>query len=179
MHTLTVLSLPHPFQLCHQGVQIFQRRLCHTQSEGCQTSGRRRGLSFTLESKDGALLLLGSRFPPSAPHTGQVAFTTSGAPTNHVFFILSRFHDSPPGGTLCKVLVLGSAGLGQRPLLPIWSFWFSSCLGDGHALPGFFHSVRIYLHFWSGLTVALLRFVLVATFLDLPASGPPSMSLCW
>jgi hypothetical protein len=34
-----------------------------------------------MESKDGALLPLNSRFPPSAPHTGQVAFTTSGVPT--------------------------------------------------------------------------------------------------
>jgi hypothetical protein len=34
-----------------------------------------------MESKDGALLPRSSRFPPSAPHTGQVAFTTSGAPT--------------------------------------------------------------------------------------------------
>jgi hypothetical protein len=47
MHTRRALCLPHPFQLCHQGVQIFQCRLCHTQSEGCQTPGRRRGLSFT------------------------------------------------------------------------------------------------------------------------------------
>jgi len=34
-----------------------------------------------MESKDGALLPLSSGFPPSAPRTGQVAFTTSGAPT--------------------------------------------------------------------------------------------------
>ena len=34
-----------------------------------------------MESKDGALLPLSSGFPPSAPRTGQVAFTTSGGPT--------------------------------------------------------------------------------------------------
>jgi hypothetical protein len=34
-----------------------------------------------MESKDGALLPLSSGFPPSAPRTGQVAFTTPGAPT--------------------------------------------------------------------------------------------------
>src|SRR5215831_15508325 len=33
-----------------------------------------------MESKDGALLPFSSGFPPSAPRTGQGAFTTSGAP---------------------------------------------------------------------------------------------------
>jgi len=33
---------------------------------------------------DSALLHFGSRFPSSAPHTGQARFRASGAPTNHV-----------------------------------------------------------------------------------------------
>jgi hypothetical protein len=54
-----------------------------------------------MESKDGALLPLSSGFPPSAPRTGQVAFTTSGGPTpatlvfSHCTFALrSRQHSA-------------------------------------------------------------------------------------
>ena len=37
-----------------------------------------------MESKDGALLSLSSGVPPSAPRTGQGAFTTSGGLTNPI-----------------------------------------------------------------------------------------------
>ena len=75
-----------------------------------------------MESKDGALLPLSSGFPSSAPRTGQVAFTTSGGPTNHVCVILARFHDVLPGDTLCRVLVLGPVGLYLSPLSQALSF---------------------------------------------------------
>ncbi len=45
-----------------------------------------------MESKDGALLPFNSRFPPSAPHTGQVAFTTSGVPTPAVLIHFRTLH---------------------------------------------------------------------------------------
>jgi hypothetical protein len=35
-------------------------------------------------SKDSALLLCSSRFPSSAPRTGQAPFSASGGPTNRV-----------------------------------------------------------------------------------------------
>ena len=43
-----------------------------------------------MESKDGALLPLSSGFPPSAPRTGQVAFTTSGAPPGATYVFSHR-----------------------------------------------------------------------------------------
>ena len=109
-----------------------------------------------------SVLPLSSGIPPSAPRTGQVAFTTSGGPTNPVCVILARFHDVPPGDTLCRAPVLGSVGLYLRLLLPARSFWFSSCFYGVLALLGLLRSVDMCHQFWPGLTVALLRFVLVA-----------------
>src|SRR5215470_17648615 len=61
-----------------------------------------------MESKDGALLPFSSRFPSSAPHTGQVALTTSGAPTpaacafSHFYHLtLARAYCSPFGCSWC------------------------------------------------------------------------------
>src|SRR5262245_41960455 len=111
-----------------------------------------------------SVLPCGSGIPPSAPHTGQVAFTTSGVPTNHVCFILARFHDVPPDDTLCRVPWCCRVGLYLKPPWQTLFLWFSSCLGGGCAWLGSVHSVRILLHFWPGLTVVLLRFVLLAIF---------------
>jgi hypothetical protein len=111
------------------------------------------------------MLPLGSGIPSSAPRTGQVAFTTSGAPTNHVCIIPAMFHDDPLGGTLYRARVLGFVGFDLKPPLPVLTFWFSSGFYDGPELPGFSGSVRIVHYFWQGLTVVLLRFVLVAIFL--------------
>src|SRR5262245_36599596 len=107
-----------------------------------------------------------------------LAFTTSGAPTNHVCTILARFHDVPLGDTLCRVLWFGSVGLYPRLPSPVLTFWFSSCLGGGSVLLGFVHSVHISPHFWPGLTVALLRSVLAAIFPGLRVCGLPSTFLC-
>jgi hypothetical protein len=49
--------------------------------------------------------------------------------------------------------------------LQVLTFWISSGFYDGPALPGFSGSVRRVHYFWQGLTVVLLRFVLVAIFL--------------
>src|SRR5262249_55823822 len=57
-----------------------------------------------------------SRTKGAECETGQVAFTTSGGPTNPVCVILARFHDVPPGDTLCRAPVLGSVGLYLRLL---------------------------------------------------------------
>ena len=110
------------------------------------------------------MLPLSSGVPPSAPRTGQVAFTTSGAPTNHVCIIPAMFRDVPPGGTLYRVRVLGSVGFDLKLPLQVLTFWFSSGVCDGLELPGFSGSVHTVHHFWLGLTVVLLRFVLVAIF---------------
>src|SRR5262245_24368746 len=83
-----------------------------------------------MESKSGALLPLSSGFPLSAPRTGQVAFTTSGAPTPSAFRIFahtysllvmrayyppSRFH--VPGMSRPLPHVPGFPGLPGRALL--------------------------------------------------------------
>ena len=117
---------------------------------------------FRWSRRTASVLPLSSGIPPSAPRTGQVAFTTSGGPTNPVCVILARFHDVPPGDTLCRAPVLGSVGLYLRLLLPARSFWFSSCFYGVLALLGLLRSVDMCHQFWPGLTVALLRFVLVA-----------------
>jgi hypothetical protein len=75
------------------------------------------------------------------------------------------FHDDSPGDTLCRVRVLGFVGLYLRPLSQVLTSWLSSGLYDGPVLPGFSGSVRRVHYFWQGLTVVLLRFVLVAIFL--------------
>jgi hypothetical protein len=82
-----------------------------------------------------------------------------------MFVIPAMFHDVPPGGILYRVHVLGSVGLYLRPLLQVLTSWISSGFYDGPALPGFSGSVRRVHYFWQGLTVVLLRFVLVAIFL--------------
>ena len=109
------------------------------------------------------MLPLDSGIPPSAPHTGQVAFTTSGVqPT--MIVTPAMFHDVPLGDTLCRVRVLGLVGLYLSPPLPLLTLWFSSGFCDELALPDFSGSVRTVPHSWQGLTVVLLRFVLVAIF---------------
>src|SRR5262249_47014978 len=99
---------------------------------------------FRWSRRTASVLPLSSGIPPSAPRTGQVAFTTSGGPTNPVCVILARFHDVPPGDTLCRAPVLGSVGLYLRLLLPARSFWFSSCFYGVLALLGLLRSVDMF-----------------------------------
>ena len=75
-----------------------------------------------MESEDGALLPLSSGFPPNAPRTGQVAFTTSGAPIPaahrifaHTLLLWFREPIALPLGFLCPES-LDSFPL--RPALP-------------------------------------------------------------
>ena len=81
-----------------------------------------------MESKDGALLPLSSRFPPSAPRTGQVAFTTSGAPTPANFLFSHRSVPFVSDSLVLSVGALLMPGV-SRPLPPI--LWFPR--GPGRA----------------------------------------------
>ena len=108
------------------------------------------------------MLPYGSGIPPSAPHTGQVAFTTSGAlGSTQLCLILAMFPYEPLGDTLYRVLVLGSFGLDLRSLLQALSSWFSFGFCDGRGLLGLYHSVHMSHYYGQGLSDALLRYVRV------------------
>src|SRR5262249_31095447 len=95
------------------GMPGMQDLAMHRRAARFPTGRGRRTPEFgvdAMESKVSALLPFDSGFPTSAPRTGQVAFTTSSAPTNHSA-ILARFHDVPPGGTLYRALWLDLVGL--------------------------------------------------------------------
>src|SRR6266852_3277788 len=64
-----------------------------------------RGLR-QMESKGGALLHSDSRFPSSAPHTGQARFRASGVLTNRVCLTRQNSHDVSQDDTLCRVPML-------------------------------------------------------------------------
>jgi hypothetical protein len=89
-----------------------------------------------LESKDGALLPRSSRFPPSAPHTGQVAFTTSGAPIPAGFLHFRTLPVFGYGSILLPLQHNGVPGI-SRPLPPI--LWSPEAL-DGRNSVGYFGS---------------------------------------
>ena len=84
-----------------------------------------------MESKDSALLLFSSRFPSSAPHTGQARFRASGVPTNHVCLTRQNSHDVSQDDTLCRVPMLVLVGPCLTSLLQAWFSWFSSGSCDG------------------------------------------------
>src|SRR5713101_3068508 len=84
-----------------------------------------------MESKDSALLLFSSRFPSSAPHTGQARFRASGVPTNHVCLTRQNSHDVSQDDTLCRVPMLVLVDPCLTSLLQAWFSWFSSGSCDG------------------------------------------------
>jgi hypothetical protein len=67
-----------------------------------------------------SMLPCDSGFPPSAPRTGQVAFTTSGAPIPAASRIFALVSPHVSDSILLPVLVFGVPGM-SRPLPPVSS----------------------------------------------------------
>src|SRR5215510_1356285 len=102
--------------------------LAHKRQLPQDTVGNQIGrVRMGLESKVSALLPLSSRFLTSAPHTGQVALTTSGAPTPAgIFFHFRTLPRFGYGSILLPRFYNGVPGI-SRPLPPI--HWFPSSPG--------------------------------------------------